>query len=377
MFALKRGCFRLMRRLEDSISPFFDCFRLCIFAIKSVTFNSFSSKNAVLDAAMEPIFWTVDKVAKYLGPMFVVMVTGLTTSVVLIYYFYVLPYYIEDQIGLVVPFLLVVGHWLLVNIIFNYYKGVRTSPGCPPVNNSEIGAATICKRCIGPKPARTHHCSVCNKCVLKMDHHCPWLNNCVGHFNHRYFIQFCVFMLMGTIFVSISVWPLFKQEFFDIEKTYANIVHYLSPIKGIASIVKGRGVAENEPERNAINQIVHEKESTFHKLIVYEFFLTFSVTIALGALTLWHILLISRGETSIERYINNDERSRLKKVGVIYKNPYSFGFVENWRIFLGLSGGRTFWRHVLLPSSHIPIGDGIVWRIHQAHIRINNGFKHV
>ena len=32
--------------------------------------------------------------------------------------------------------------------------------------------ASICRKCIAPKPPRTHHCSVCNKCVLKMDHHC-------------------------------------------------------------------------------------------------------------------------------------------------------------------------------------------------------------
>lgn len=28
-----------------------------------------------------------------------------------------------------------------------------------------------CRKCRLPKPARAHHCSVCNKCVLKMDHH--------------------------------------------------------------------------------------------------------------------------------------------------------------------------------------------------------------
>jgi hypothetical protein len=29
----------------------------------------------------------------------------------------------------------------------------------------------FCKKCQLPKPSRAHHCSVCNKCVLKMDHH--------------------------------------------------------------------------------------------------------------------------------------------------------------------------------------------------------------
>lgn len=32
----------------------------------------------------------------------------------------------------------------------------------------------LCKKCNYSKPKRTHHCSICNACVLKMDHHCPW-----------------------------------------------------------------------------------------------------------------------------------------------------------------------------------------------------------
>ena len=29
----------------------------------------------------------------------------------------------------------------------------------------------------------THHCSRCNRCVLKMDHHCSLTNTCVGLHN--------------------------------------------------------------------------------------------------------------------------------------------------------------------------------------------------
>lgn len=36
-------------------------------------------------------------------------------------------------------------------------------------------AVPRCRKCLGPKPARAHHCSICGKCVLKMDHHCQFL----------------------------------------------------------------------------------------------------------------------------------------------------------------------------------------------------------
>lgn len=40
-----------------------------------------------------------------------------------------------------------------------------------------------------------------------------------------------------------------------------------------------------------------------------------TVGVALGALTIWHGVLISRGETSIERHINIKETKRLAKWG--------------------------------------------------------------
>lgn len=38
------------------------------------------------------------------------------------------------------------------------------------INNNTIH--TVCKHCHIIKPSRAHHCSICDKCVLKMDHHC-------------------------------------------------------------------------------------------------------------------------------------------------------------------------------------------------------------
>lgn len=42
-----------------------------------------------------------------------------------------------------------------------------------------------------------------------------------------------------------------------------------------------------------------------------------TVGVALGALTLWHAVLISRGETSIERHINKKETKRMANRGKV------------------------------------------------------------
>lgn len=63
----------------------------------------------------------------------------------------------------------------------------------------------LCRRCKTFKPKRAHHCSVCRRCIIKMDHHCPWVNNCVGIGNHKYFLLFVFYTFLSCLYSFLLV----------------------------------------------------------------------------------------------------------------------------------------------------------------------------
>ncbi|KAH7647496.1 DHHC family palmitoyl transferase with a signal peptide and 4 transmembrane domain [Cryptosporidium bovis] len=70
------------------------------------------------------------------------------------------------------------------------------------------------------KPQRAHHCSICNKCIFKMDHHCFLINNCVGFSNQKNYILFLFYLMCSTLVSTFStVFLLIKYQFHDIRET--------------------------------------------------------------------------------------------------------------------------------------------------------------
>ncbi|KAK2585866.1 hypothetical protein KPH14_010460 [Odynerus spinipes] len=335
--------------------------------LKSLFYNDFLDWSYVCDILMEPIFWFVENFTACLGPVCVVMVALLKTCIVCIAYWIGLPYWWEKS-PVTTVFLLLIGNWLLVNVCFHYYMGVNVAAGYPPQGGLIPEAVSICKKCIKPKPPRTHHCSICNKCVLKMDHHCPWLNNCVGYYNHRHFFQYMAFTVLGILFIMIFGIEIAYQEFFPAQEAELDGHPVRINNSEIIPVAESLDHLSKEEIAEIAKQAAENKEKEWRRrLIFFAALICVATFTALGALTWWHAGLITRGETSIEARINSTETKKYKALGKSYQNPYNFGPRKNWKLFLGIVD-RSWW-YVLFPSTHGPYGNGLTWKtIHDTKV---------
>lgn len=124
---------------------------------------------------------------------------------------------------------------IALTAVISHFKAMTTDPGAVPADAEPIPddldnskakegmedlealpprpkkPSRMCRRCHSYKPNRAHHCSICKRCIIKMDHHCPWVNNCVGIGNHKYFLLFILYTFFSCGYAICLVVTRFFQ----------------------------------------------------------------------------------------------------------------------------------------------------------------------
>jgi len=232
-------------------------------------------------------------------------------------------------------FYILLFHVSYVPMVISYLKCVYGDPGTVTEANESLlpkgldpenpqsfeqlasetkrnGGLRFCRKCRCYKPDRSHHCSICNKCILKMDHHCPWVSNCVGFSNHKYFFLFLVWTEVMCLTIAIFMFPTFY-------KSVGQIDMFLP----------------------GTNQ--------FSVVLIYGFAAIFSLGV--GGFSSFHVYLLLNGTTTIEMY---EQKSRFKGGKRYFK--YDLGKRRNFEEVLGKKPMLWFW-----PTREGCDGDGIVF----------------
>ncbi|XP_014641789.1 PREDICTED: palmitoyltransferase ZDHHC2 [Ceratotherium simum simum] len=181
----------------------------------------------------------------------------------------------------------------------------RAAKDLPIYTRTMSGAIRYCDRCQLIKPDRCHHCSVCDKCILKMDHHCPWVNNCVGFSNYKFFLLFLAYSLLYCVFIAAT-----DLQYFI--KFWTN------------------GLPDTQAK--------------FH--IMFLFFAAAMFSVSLSSLFGYHCWLVSKNKSTLEAF-----RSPVFRYGTD-KNGFSLGFGKNMRQVFG--DEKRYWLLPIFSS----LGDG-------------------
>jgi palmitoyltransferase len=147
----------------------------------------------------------------------VLLVNLITISNVLILHLALLPLDYSSKsliLTISIDFCIITG-------MLSYFRAFLSDPGSIPfdfdllsenykekLSEDEYGpdrkfvSVSFCFKCERDRPARAHHCVICDKCILRMDHHCPWVGNCVGIMNLKFFMQFIFYAMITTSYIS-------------------------------------------------------------------------------------------------------------------------------------------------------------------------------
>ncbi|CAI2348084.1 unnamed protein product [Caenorhabditis sp. 36 PRJEB53466] len=206
----------------------------------------------------------------------------------------------------------------------------------------------FCDKCCCIKPDRSHHCSMCEQCVLKFDHHCPWVNNCVNFGNYKYFILFLAYGFIFCLWIGATTLP----SFIDFWRHEYDI---------------------NKKQYESIDSVLFRLLSQIHDVLngrfplVFLLFLSCMFSLSLSFLFFYHLYLTSKNRTTVESF-------RAPMIdGKYAKDAFNHGIRANYREIFGSNPWLWF---LPVPSSQ---GDGVKYKLndvfasHSNHVFVELG----
>ncbi|TFK83738.1 hypothetical protein K466DRAFT_497900 [Polyporus arcularius HHB13444] len=208
-------------------------------------------------------------------------------------------------------------------------------------------AVSKCKRCGEMRPEvsllscrdvrvlmvdceRSHHCRICNRCVLKYDHHCPVrINQCVGIHNERHFVLFLWYLVIATACYVGFGWRfvLIGLGWFDEPWPY-----FAPPMAFLLTYI-----------------------------------LSVVLCMAVTAMAGWHLFMIASGETSVESQDHELYRRVARDRGETFVNCYDLGYRKNLQLFFNVGPDGYPYYTLLLPLRIVPYTDGWSWARKQGY----------
>ncbi|KAJ7607930.1 DHHC palmitoyltransferase-domain-containing protein [Roridomyces roridus] len=201
-------------------------------------------------------------------------------------------------------------------------------------------AVTRCRKCGQSKPERTHHCRICNRCVLKYDHHCPVrVNQCVGLHNERHFVMFMAYLVVACICLVATGYP-----------------HILRALGATADL--------SWPHR--VPQIA----------FILEYILAVVMALAVGIMVSYHLWTVAHGETTVESHDHEIYRKVARSRDETFVNSYDLGKRRNLELFFNIGENGYPLYTLILPLRINPYTDGRSWARregYEAHSGVRRG----
>lgn len=234
--------------------------------------------------------------------------------------FVVVPYFFPMWSGLYILF------WALGNfLVFNMTTNLIALMVCDTSIKGKVLSIDmkpnwrLCSTCECLTPPRSWHCNVCKTCVLKRDHHCMFGGACIGHYNHRYFYIFLLYvsitLIACTVFTSVFIY-----QTIDLQSVY-----WLTFLFPLAMLVL---------------------KISFANLVLLFYMVIIVTTFIVLTLFIMHSVVIKNNQMFIEKSQNID--------------IYDIGVMNNIKTVLGKRWYLT-WICPFIKSELIQ--DGVNWQI--------------